>query len=136
MNTSYQKPLPVIDPLTKPYWEHASAHRLSVQHCKDCGDRHFPPCDVCPGCLSENQDWEVVSGRVTLESWVRFHRAYWDGFSSALPYDVCLVRLQEGPLVLGNFSGGVPENVHMGMPLRAVFEDVTDDVALVRFVPA
>jgi uncharacterized protein len=136
VNTSYQKPLPVLDPLTEPYWEHAAAHRLSVQCCTACGDRHFPPTEVCPVCLSDEQAWEVVSGRATLVSWVRFHRAYWDGFRRDLPYDVCLVQLEEGPLILANFQGELPAGVHVGMPLRAVFDDVTDRVSLVRFVPA
>lgn len=136
VNLAYTKPLPVVDSLTRQYWENSRAHRLSVQRCRDCGDRHFPPCDVCPKCLSDDQDWELVSGRGTLLSWVRFHRAYWDGYRGELPYDVCLVQLEEGPLVLSNFSGNAPDHARMGMPLRAVFDDVTEQVSLVRFVPA
>lgn len=134
--TSYNKPLPAIDPLTKPYWDHARAHRLSVQKCCDCGDRHFPPAPVCPACLSGAQEWEVVSGGGTLLTWGRFHRAYWNGFKDDLPYEVCVVKLNEGPLVVSNFGGAAPENLHTGMPVRAVFDDVTEAVSLVRFVKA
>lgn len=136
MNTTYDKPLPEIDPLTKPYWDHAFEHRLSVQHCVDCGHKHFPPSPVCPSCLSDIQDWEVVSGNGTLVSWVRFHRAYWNSYRRDLPYDVCLVKLEEGPLILSNFGGPVPDDVHAGMQVHAVFENVTEQVSLVRFVPA
>lgn len=131
---SYNKPLPVIEPLTEPYWTHAKAHRLSVQKCCACGDRHFPPSPVCPACLSDDQTWEVTSGRGTLMSWARFHRAYWNGYRDELPYDVCVVKLAEGPIVVSNFAGGVPADAHLGMPLHAVFDDVTDTVSLVRFV--
>lgn len=136
MNAAYDKPLPVIDPLTKPYWGYARAHLLSVQHCPSCGDLRFPPCDVCPVCLAGGQEWVVVSGRASLVSWVRFHRAYWDGYRHSLPYDVCLVKLDEGPLILSNFRGGIPEDVHAGMALQAVFDDVTNEISLVRFVAA
>ena len=136
MDTPYNKPLPVVDALTRPYWEHAKAHRLAVQTCRDCGDRHFPPSPVCPRCLSDAQGWEVVSGRGTLLSWGRFHRAYWNGYRDELPYDVCVVQLDEGPLIVSNFAGTVPDNLHLGMPLRAVFDDVTPEVSLARFVAA
>ena len=132
----YNKPLPVIDPVVKGYWDLARMHQLSVQHCSDCGDRHFPPTDVCPKCLSDKQKWEVVSGRGTLVSWVSFHRAYWDGHRDDLPYDVCLVKLDEGPLVISNFATGIPEGAKMGMPMQVVFEDVTAEVSLPRFAAA
>jgi uncharacterized OB-fold protein len=131
----YAKPLPVTEPLTAPYWDHAANHRLAVQQCRHCGDRHFPPCEVCPVCLSGEQEWQVVSGRATLVSWVRFHRPYWDGYRGQLPYDVCLVQLEEGPLIISNFAGDAPSDAHMGMPLEAVFDDVTERISLVRFAP-
>ncbi len=134
--TPYNKPLPTIDPLVKPYWDHAKAHRLSVQKCNACGDLHFPPSPVCPKCLSDDQGWQVVSGRATLMTWGRFHRAYWPGYREDLPYDVCVVKLEEGPLIVSNFGGERPEGLHEGMPLRAVFDDVTEAVSLVRFVKA
>jgi len=135
-STSYTKPLPGIDPLTQPYWEHARAHRVASQKCNTCGDLHFPPSPVCPACLSSDQGWQVLSGRGTLLTWGRFHRAYWDSFRDDVPYDVCVVKLQEGPLIVSNFAGPAPEGLHMGMPLRAVFDDVTPEVSLVRFVRA
>ena len=134
--TSYDKPLPVIDPLTKPYWDHALEHRLAIQCCNACNHVHFPPSPVCPSCLSDDQDWTVVSGEATLVSWVRFHRAYWDGFHADLPYDVCLVQLKEGPIMLSNFRGGAPQVVRVGMQLKVVFDQVTQEVALSRFEPA
>jgi uncharacterized protein len=136
MLTSYDKPLPVIDEDSKGYWEHARAHRLSVQVCKACGHRHFPPTPVCPACLSNTQGWEPVSGRGTLVSWVTFHRAYWTAFRDDLPYHVCLVQLEDGPLVVGNFVGAIPENAAMGMPMKVQFDDVTPDISLAKFVPA
>lgn len=134
MSATYRKPLPVIDALVAPYWKHAKAHRLSVQRCDACGACHFPPSPVCPECLSERQHWEVVSGRATLVSWATFHRAYWDSYNDDIPYAVCVVRLAEGPLVVSNFAGRTPEHLRMGLPLRVVFDDVTPDISLARFV--
>ncbi|MGE0719900.1 MAG: Zn-ribbon domain-containing OB-fold protein, partial [Alphaproteobacteria bacterium] len=98
--TAYAKPLPKLDALNRPFWELARDHKLAVKTCDACGHRHFPPGPVCPACLGKEQSWEVVSGRGTLLSWVTFHRAYWGGFAGDLPYDVCLVELDEGPVLV------------------------------------
>lgn len=134
--THYDKPLPVLDPDSRGYWAHARKHQLVVQHCMACGDKHFPPGPVCPRCLCDRQEWLPVSGKATLVSWVNFHRAYWDGYRDELPYNACLVQLAEGPLVISNLAGGVPADARMGMSLRVVFDDLTDEVSLPRFVPA
>jgi uncharacterized OB-fold protein len=128
------RPLPRIDALNRPFWDAAREHRLVVQHCTACDDRHFPPGPVCPRCLSEDQDWQPVSGHGTLEGWVEFHRAYWDGFKANLPYRCCLVRLTEGPVLVSNLVGD--QEPRFGAPVRVVFEAVTDTVTLPRFALA
>lgn len=129
---SYDKPLPKITPLNKPFWDAARERRLVVQTCRACGDAHFPPSPVCPACLSDTQEWKDAAGTGTLESWVAFHRAYWDGFRDHLPYDVCLVRLTEGPLLVSNLVGDTAK-AKLGAPVRVVFDPVTDTVTLPKF---
>jgi len=128
--SGYDKPLPEITPLTKGFWDHARAHRLAMQVCTRCDDVHFPPSPVCPKCLSDAQEWRPVSGRGRLESWVEFHRAYWPGFANELPYRVCLVKLEEGPLLVSNLVG--PE-AEIGDGVEVVFDAVTDEVTLPKF---
>ncbi|BBK32331.1 hypothetical protein EDC65_1129 [Stella humosa] len=130
--TAYDKPLPKIDTLTRPFWELAKDEKLAVQLCNDCGDRHFPASPVCPKCLSKDQGWEVVSGRGTLFSWVTFHRAYWNGFAKDLPYDVCLIELDEGPFFVSNLvdAGG---EAAVGARVEVVFEPITDEITLPKF---
>jgi uncharacterized OB-fold protein len=130
---TYAKPLPRIDPLTRPFWDHAKAGRLAVQACRSCGDLHFPPSPVCPKCLSSEQEWRVVSGRGTLMSWVVYHRAYWDAFKDDLPYAVCLVALEAGPLFAANFARGTTAEPAVGAAMHVVFEPATDEVTLPQF---
>ena len=129
---AYNKPLPHIDPLNKPFWDAARENRLLLQCCAACGDTRFPPTPVCPQCLSTEQAWKQASGRGTLESWVEFHRAYWDGFKDELPYQVCLVRLDEGPLFISNLIGDVGR-ARLGAPVTIQFDEVTEAVSLPRF---
>jgi len=127
------KPRPKIDPVNRGFWENCAKGILSVQRCEDCGDLHFPPSPVCPRCLSSRQSWVPVSGRGTLKSWVRFHRAYWDSFRADLPYLVCLVTLEEGPLMISNFMGDVPAEPLIGAPVEVVFDRIDDELTLPKF---
>ena len=128
-------PLPKIDPLNQPFWDAARAGKLVVQTCRACGGAHFPPSPVCPECLAPDQTWREASGRGTLESWIEMHRAYWDGFRDALPYSVCLVRLEEGPLLVSNLVGEAT-GAKLGAAVRVVFEPVTETVTLPKFTLA
>ncbi len=126
------KPLPVLTPLNEQFWNLARQSIFSIQTCKACGHQHIPESPVCPRCLAPEQEWRPASGTGTLESWVDFHRAYWDGFKNELPYRVCLVRLTEGPLFISNLSGR-QDPLKIGMPVRVQFKRVSDDISLPTF---
>jgi uncharacterized OB-fold protein len=130
--TTYTKPLPKLTPLNRPFWQAAREGRLLMQKCTACGDIHFPPDPVCPKCLSDKQEWVPVSGRGTLQSWIDFHRAYWPSFDDSLPYRVCLVQLEEGPLLISNLVGD-SENAKLGAPVHVVFDKVTEEITLPKF---
>lgn len=127
------KPRPRIDTLSRGFWENAKQKKLSVQRCDDCGHIHFPGSPVCPKCLSEAQQWVPVSGKGEVLSWVRFHRAYWDGFRADLPYMVALVRLEEGPMLMSNIVNAGEAGPKIGGACEVVFEDVDDEVTLPKF---
>lgn len=126
------KPQPRPDPLTRPFFQHAKEGRLTVQQCDHCGDKHFPPSPICPHCNGDQQHWEPVSGRGTLESWIAFHRAYWPGFADDVPYDVCLVRLAEGPLLVSNLLGGT-QGARLGAAVEVVFDAQSDELTLPKW---
>lgn len=126
------KPLPRVTPLNQPFWDFAKQHVYAIQTCDACGDAHVPEAPVCSRCLSDKQSWKPASGRGTLESWADFHRAYWDGFKDELPYRTCLLRLDEGPLVISNLVGD-QSKTKVGARVRVVFEAVTDEITLPKF---
>ena len=75
---------------------------------------------------------EARVGHGTLESWVDFHRAYWDGFKDELPYRTCLVKLDEGPLIISNLVGD-DAKTKLGARLSVTFERVTEEIAIPKF---
>jgi hypothetical protein len=65
--------------------------------------------------------------------WIYVHRAYWPAYESELPYNVCAIRLDEGPLLLNNLVGVAVGDVKEGMKVRVTFEDVTPEISLPKF---
>ena len=53
-----------------------------------------------------------------------------------MPYVVALVELEEGPRLLTNIVGVPPDKVACEMPVKVVFADVGDGVAVPKFTPA
>lgn len=75
-----------------------------------------------------------MSGRGTLLSWVVYHRAYWPGFTADVPYKVCLVQLEEGPILVSNLVDAAEVDVAVGKAVRVIFDRVTEDVTLPKFI--
>lgn len=131
-----QRPLPVPDHDTRPYWEAARRHELLIQRCRACGQHYFYPRSHCPHCLSDQTEWLRASGRGTVYSFTVTHRAPHPGFADRVPYTVALIELAEGPRIMSNVVGCPPDDVRIGMPVEVDFEDVTPEVSLPVFRPA
>jgi uncharacterized OB-fold protein len=130
-----EKPLPRPTEDSAPYWEAAHKGELRLQRCCDCGHVRFPPSLLCPRCLSEQAAWDRMSGRGSVFSWIIVHQSQYPAFNADTPYNVAIVELEEGPrlhthLLCPN------EAIRIGMPVRVVFEKVSDDATLVKFEPA
>jgi len=133
---AYQKPLPVIDQWSKPFWEAAKEHRLIVQRCDTSGRTWFPPAPVSPATRDGKWSWVELSGFGRIASWVVFHQRYFAGFADELPYPVVQVDLDDGPSIISNLVNLDGREITVGMRVRVVFEDVTDEISLPKFAPA
>jgi uncharacterized OB-fold protein len=136
MSDRARKPVPKPAPESVPYWEAAKRHRLELPRCNACGKFWFPPSQSCPDCLASDFAFKPVSGRGKVFSFVTFHRVYHPAFAGEVPYVVALVELAEGPRMLTNIVNIAPEKVVCDMPVRVVFDDVTDGVSVPKFEPA
>ncbi|MEO8442208.1 MAG: zinc ribbon domain-containing protein, partial [Betaproteobacteria bacterium] len=82
------RPLPVPDAATGPYWEAARGERLVIPRCDDCGKFHFYPRTLCPQCSSPRLQWTQVSGAGEVYSFTVIYRAPSPAFATAVPYVV------------------------------------------------
>ncbi|MEX0761577.1 MAG: Zn-ribbon domain-containing OB-fold protein [Dehalococcoidia bacterium] len=138
MPSEYTKPLPVAQPESDRYWEGARNSELWLQRCESCHSTQFYPRRFCTACGSRDVGWLRATGRGTLYTFTIVHRPPHPGFADDLPYIAAIVELEEGPRVPTNVVGvdPAPENLEIGMPVRAVFEKATDQVTLPKFTPA
>ena len=132
-NTPYRKPLPVVTPGNRPFWAAAQAHALRVPRCSVCGSWVFPIAPICQNCWSESLNWDLVSGRGVVTSWVVFHRAFDPAFALDVPYAVVQVQLEEGIRLISNLVDVAPSEIRVGLPVEIDFVDVTSEVTLVKF---
>lgn len=135
--SSVRRPVPVPTPETRPYWEGCGNHKLVLPRCRQCSKFHFYPRAICPYCWSPDLEWQQVSGRATLYSYVINHRPA-PGFEAVAPYSLAVVELEEGPRMFTNIVGvpQTPDALQLDMPLEVVFEDLNGEIALPKFRPA
>ena len=133
---AYRKPLPHIDEENRPWWEAAQRHELYIQKCRDCGDLRFHPRALCTSCMSSRTDWVRCAGGGKIYAFTVTNQNQAAGFREALPYVMAWVELDEGVKMMTNIVDCPPEQVKIGMPVEAVFDDVTPEVTLVKFRPA
>lgn len=128
------KPLPAIDPESAPFWAAGREGRLLIQRCPDCGKAIFYPRAVCPECMG-TPVWVEASGRGTVYTFSIARRPAGPAFAADVPYVVALVDLDEGPRMMSNVIGCPVDQVRIGMRVRVVFEQASDEVHLPRFRP-
>ncbi len=87
-----------MDPYAARFWEFTRVRELRLQRCAECSKFRWPPAPVCDACLSERFDWELVSGRGTVLSWVTFRRQYFSEYPAG--HQPMSVELDEGPLFI------------------------------------
>jgi uncharacterized OB-fold protein len=126
------RPVPVPDPESAPYWDAVNAERLVVQRCTRCGNHQLYPRPHCIRCRGP-VEWVEANGRGTVYSFTVIRQNFSRSFKHLIPYVVALVDLDEGPRLMTNIVGCAPDEVRIGMPVRATFERVTDDASLPLF---
>jgi hypothetical protein len=129
------KPLPGISEDSAPYWEGTRAGELRAQRCIDCGHLRFPPSILCPKCLGERAEWQRLSGRGSIYTFIVVHRPQHPAFFADAPYNVAIVELDEGIRLHTTIVECPNEALVVGMPVEVMFDKINDEVTLPRFRP-
>ncbi len=125
--------LPTLYPEEMPYWQAAKRHELMLQRCDSCHKVWYPVGPTCPFCLSKTFTWAQMSGKGVVHNFVIYHKPWIPYYNDKVPYAVVQVEIEEGPRLTTNLLGVPVREVKIGLPVEAVWEDVTEDVSLLQF---
>jgi uncharacterized protein len=116
---------PTPDGRDKEFWEALNRHQIVVQRCNSCGNLQMEPEWLCHKCRSFDRGWQEVSGRGRIYSWVRIWHPTPGALKDSCPYLVVLVELPDANnlRIAGNLLGDPHQEVEIGAPVEAVFED-------------
>jgi uncharacterized protein len=127
---------PAINDVNRPFWDGCRHGELLLQRCTHCQRLRYPAAVVCPSCLARDADWQRMSGRGKVFSFVVFHRAYHPAWEGKVPYNVALIELDEGPIMLSNVVDVDNAKLEVGFPVQAAFAAMDESLAIPVFKPA
>lgn len=132
----YTKPLPEFRPETKPYWDACKKHELVLPRSRTTKEFFFYPRALSPGeDMSEDIEWAKASGKAKVWTYSIHHMGPTQAYKGEPPYVVALVETEEGIKMMTNIVDCDPNEVHIGMEVEVLFDDVTPDVTLPKFRP-
>jgi uncharacterized OB-fold protein len=126
--------LPRLTDDNRHFWTGGAESELRLSRCQTCRYWIHPPVGVCPNCLSREIAPDVTSGRGIVATFTINHQPWYPGLDP--PYVIAMVELDDQPSVrlTTNIVGCDVNDVRIGMPVRAVFEQY-DDVWIPFFEP-
>lgn len=128
-------PLPDLeDPVMRPFWEGARQGKLLLQRERDTHRVHWPPKPLY--WREAALEWFEASGRGSVFSYVVAYEPVLPAFEHLLPLVLAVVETEEGARLVTYLVHCPPQEVCFGMPVRVVFQRLTDAVVLPLWEPA
>ena len=118
--------LPAVDDRNRPFF---ASGKLLLQVCAGCGTVQHPPEDVCHTCQGMTFETRESKGIGKVYSFTVVRHPVHPLLVDKVPYAVALVALGDYPhvRVTGNILNVPPERIAVGMPVRAVWEEIADE---------
>lgn len=135
MSERAAKPVPVVQPWARPFWDAARQLKLVLQHCDACGRTIHYPRAACPHCGADDLGWLEACGRGTIYSYTVVEANAPSAFAGDVPYVVAVIRLEEGVQMLSNIVDCDPGELRCDMPVEVTFEKLDDEFTLPKFRP-
>jgi uncharacterized OB-fold protein len=85
--------------------------------------------------MSEDIEWVEASGKGKVWTYAIHHMGPSKAYKGDPPYVVALIELEEGVKMMSNVIDVDVNDVHVGMEVEVVYDDVTDEVTLPKFKP-
>ena len=102
--------------------------KLMAAKCNKCGEILLPPRPICNKCYSKDLNWVELKGRGKLLTYTIIHVAP-KQFETLAPYAVGIIKLDDGPQLLGMIRGVELDKLKVGMNLTIDFEKASSTPA-------
>ena len=86
-----ERPAPVPNDLTKPFWDACNERRLVLQNCTACARLHYPPTQRCNTWLGRHLEWKEVQGKGHIDVYFVIRDSRIRGFRSAQPINFAVI---------------------------------------------
>ena len=117
---------PPASEVAAPYWDATRREELVLPWCTACDRPFWYPREVCPACLGDAIEWRPAAGTGEVYAVSVQHRAGPGRDEADGPYAVALVDLPEGVRVMANVVGCPPDEVAVGMAVKAAWVPLSD----------
>ena len=110
-------------------------YNLVGTECRNCGQKFFPPRNICPTCRRRSQMGRFkFSGKGQVYSY-SVVRAAPTGFEYQVPYVVAVVKLDEGSMCTAQIVDCDPGEVEVGGRVEVVFRKIMadDESGIIRY---
>ena len=131
-----EKPIPIVSPWAKPFWDATAIGILKIQKCSKCDMNIFYPRLYCPSCGSKEIEWIEALGTGNVYSFTVVENNAPSAFIVDMPYVVAVVEMDEGIRMLTNIINCNLEQLTCDMRVKVVFERLNDEFTLPKFEPA
>ncbi|MGB6103301.1 MAG: OB-fold domain-containing protein [Pusillimonas sp.] len=101
MNTST---LTAVHRLSQPFLDGLAEGKLRYQICKHCRSAQSLSRQACLKCGEDKLEWLDASGTGDVIAVTIISRAPSDSFRALVPYALALVRLDQGPRIMGHID--------------------------------
>jgi uncharacterized OB-fold protein len=130
-----KRPFLPTTPASDPYWSFLQQGELRVQKCTTCEQLVFYPRDICPHCSGLEFTWERLSGQGMVYSFTVIRRPLLPEFAAIAPYVYAIIEMEEGIRLASTIIDCPVEDVFVGMPVVAVYNEEDSDRKVLLFKP-
>jgi len=110
------------------FYKFGGEGKLMGAKCNKCGEVMLPPRPVCTKCYSKDLGWIELKGQGKLLTYTVIYVSP-KQFEMLAPYAVGIVKLEEGPQLLGMIRGVEQDKIKVDMNLTVDFEKTSSTQA-------
>lgn len=102
-------------------------YNLLGTKCENCGKVFFPPRSICPDCRRVgNVEKHQLKGEGEIVSYTQVHTPQED-FEEEVPYIIAIIKLEEGPKIIGQITETDPEDIEIGDEVETTFRNIGEE---------